>query len=207
MSHAEHTRGAAASPTSTATRRESHGAHRYTDDDPTSYGTASTESAIAPAAVTTTGCVPAESPIRTSRMRATAASSRRVVVVGAGITGLAAAYELRSRGCDPVVLEAAERLGGKIDASRVGPLIVDSGPDGFVARDQAAAELCQRLGLGSDLVEPRARHAYVLAHGALQPLPRPSVLGVPVSAEALETDRCDLRRWRGSAASRVGRRR
>ena len=165
MSHAEHTRGAAAAPTSTATRRES---------------------ARAPATVAATGHGPAESPIRTTRGSATAAPSRRVVVVGAGIAGLAAAYELRSRGCDPVVLEAAERLGGKIDASRVGPLIVDSGPDGFVARDQAAAELCQRLGLGSDLVEPRARHAYVLAQGALQPLPRPSVLGVPVSAEALE---------------------
>ena len=109
----------------------------------------------------------------------------RVVVVGAGITGLAAAYELRCAGIEAVVLEASNRPGGKIDGSRVGPLTVDSGPDGFIARDPAAAELCRRIGLGDELVEPAARGAYVWVDGQLRPLPERSVLGAPWTADAV----------------------
>ena len=108
-----------------------------------------------------------------------------MAVVGAGITGLAAAYELRCAGLEAIVLEAGDRPGGKIDGSRVGPLVVDSGPDGFVARDPAAAELCRRIGLGADLVEPAARGAYVWVEGRLRPLPERSVLGVPWTADAV----------------------
>ena len=107
------------------------------------------------------------------------------MVVGAGITGLAAAYELRCAGVEAVVLEASGRAGGKIDGSPVGPVMVDSGPDGFVARDPAAAELCRRIGLGDDLVEPAARGAYVWVDGRLRPLPERSVLGAPWTADAV----------------------
>ena len=109
----------------------------------------------------------------------------RVVVVGAGITGLAAAFELRCAGLEAIVLEAGSRAGGKIDRARVGPLTVDSGPDGFVARDPAAADLCRRIGLGPDLVEPAARRAYVWVEGRLRPLPERSVLGAPWTADAV----------------------
>lgn len=108
-----------------------------------------------------------------------------MVVVGGGITGLAAAYELRCAGIEAVVLEASNRAGGKIDGSQVGPLTVDSGPDGFIARDPAAAELCRRIGLGDELVEPAARGAYVWVDGRLRPLPELSLLGVPWTADAV----------------------
>ena len=106
-------------------------------------------------------------------------------MVGAGITGLTAAYELRCVGIEAVVLEASDRAGGKIDGSRVGPVMVDSGPDGFVARDPAAAELCRRIGLGDDLVEPAAQGAYVWVDGRLRPLPERSLLGAPWTADAV----------------------
>ncbi len=109
----------------------------------------------------------------------------RVAVVGGGIAGLAAAYELEHAGIEAVVLEAGDRLGGKIDSVEVGNLTVDSGPDGFVARDPAATELCRRLGLGGDLVEPAARGAFVWVDGCLRPLPERSVLGVPWTADAV----------------------
>ena len=109
----------------------------------------------------------------------------RVVVVGAGISGLAAAYELQGLGIETVVLEAGDRPGGKIDRANVAGLTVDSGPDGFVARDPAAAELCHRLGLGSDLVEPATSGAFVWVDGCLRPLPTRSVLGVPWTADAV----------------------
>ena len=109
----------------------------------------------------------------------------RVVVAGAGISGLAAAYELQRSGIEVVVLEAGDRPGGKIDSAPVGGLTVDSGPDGFVARDPAAAELCRRLGLGTELVEPAASGAFVWVDGRLCPLPDRSVLGVVWTADAV----------------------
>ena len=108
-----------------------------------------------------------------------------MAVIGAGITGLAAAYELQCAGIEAVVLEASERPGGKIDSSQIGCLTVDSGPDGFVARDPAAAELCRRIGLGADLVEPATSGAYVWVDGRLQPLSNRAVLGVPWTADAV----------------------
>ena len=109
----------------------------------------------------------------------------RVAVVGAGISGLAAAYELQRAGIEVVVLEAGERPGGKIDSALVGGLTVDSGPDCFVARDPAAAELCRRLGLGMELVEPAASGAFMWLDGRLCPLPARSVLGVAWTADAV----------------------
>ena len=109
----------------------------------------------------------------------------RIAVVGAGIAGLTAAYELRCAGVEAVVLEAGERPGGKIDASQVMGLTVDSGPDGFVARDPAAAELCRRIGLGTELVTPASSGAYVFLDGELLRIPDRSVLGVPWTADAV----------------------
>ena len=114
------------------------------------------------------------------------ASRGRVAVIGGGIAGLAAAYELKCEGVEAVVLEAGDRAGGSIDAWRVGGLTVDSGPDGFVARDPAAAELCRRIGLGAELVTPTSSGAYVFCDGGLLRFPDRSVLGVPWTADALE---------------------
>ncbi len=113
------------------------------------------------------------------------AMTSRVAVVGAGISGLATAHELRCAGVEAVVLEAGDRAGGKIDSTRIGGVSVDTGPDGFVARDTAAAQLCRRLGLGSELVSPASRGAFVWVNGRLRPLPARSVLGVPWTADAL----------------------
>ena len=114
-----------------------------------------------------------------------AAGTGRVAVIGGGIAGLAAAYELKCNGVDAVVLEAGDRPGGSIDESSVGGLTVDSGPDGFVARDPAAAELCRRIGLGAELVTPASSGAYVLGDTELLRFPDRSVLGVPWTADAL----------------------
>ena len=110
----------------------------------------------------------------------------RVAVVGAGISGLAAAFEIQRAGIEAVVLEAGDRPGGKIDGAPVGCLTVDVGADGFVARDPAAAELCRRLGLGPDLVEPASSGAFVWVDGCLRPLPDRSVLGLPWTAGAVK---------------------
>ena len=68
------------------------------------------------------------------------------MVVGGGITGLAAAHEARRQGLDVIVLEAATRAGGKIDSGLVDgaelPFPVDMAADGFLARQPEVVELC-----------------------------------------------------------------
>ena len=79
-----------------------------------------------------------------------------VIVIGGGITGLAAAYFIaRDRpGTTVRVLEASPVSGGKIAGAEVAGIAVDTGPDAFLARVPGAVELAQELGLGDELVAP-----------------------------------------------------
>jgi len=119
----------------------------------------------------------------------------RVVVVGGGVAGLAAAHRLvRARpDLDLTVLEASPAAGGRLTSVPVGGLELDAGPDSFVARKPWAVDLCRELGL--ELVEPAASGAYVWTDRGLVPMP-PIALGVPAEVDGLV-------RWRG--LSRLGR--
>ena len=102
-----------------------------------------------------------------------------IAVVGGGITGLAAAWELVGGGADVTVFEAGDRLGGRILTEDVGGRPVDLGPDAVLARVPDAVELCAELGLDGDLVHPAADGASVWTGGRLRTLPRGLVLGAP----------------------------
>ncbi len=110
-----------------------------------------------------------------------------IAVVGGGITGLAAAWELaRSPGAPAVVvLESSGRFGGRIETVRFAGLPVDAGPDAFVTRSPAAEELCREVGLGDDLIAPASAAATLYVRGSLRPLPKGLVLGVPTDRRAL----------------------
>ena len=110
-------------------------------------------------------------------------------VVGGGIAGLAAAHELSRRGAPVVLFEASERLGGKIRTTELEGVRVEEGPDSFVARDRAAAELCEELGLGDELVEPAEFGAYVWLGDRLRRIPPGFVLGLPASPLGLVRSR------------------
>ena len=110
---------------------------------------------------------------------------RRVCVVGAGITGLAAAWELSGgaagSGGEPqvVVFEASEQAGGALRSASFGGRIVDLGPDGFLGRRPEAVDLCREVGLGDALAPIAARGASVWARGRLRALPEGHALGIP----------------------------
>ena len=55
-----------------------------------------------------------------------------VIIVGAGIAGLAAAYELNRRGVSVLVLERSARPGGVILNETVDGFIIDAGPDSLL---------------------------------------------------------------------------
>jgi protoporphyrinogen/coproporphyrinogen III oxidase len=110
----------------------------------------------------------------------------RFVVVGAGITGLTAAYRLTQAGHDVTVLEASDTIGGKLRTTPfAGAPAVDEGADVFLARVPWATELCQELGLGDDLISPSAASASVWWNGRMHPIPTGLVLGVPAGLAGL----------------------
>ncbi|MEQ8716612.1 MAG: protoporphyrinogen oxidase [Acidimicrobiales bacterium] len=110
-----------------------------------------------------------------------------IVVVGAGMAGLAAGWEIRRHQPDATltVHEAADRPGGKIHTSSVAGIAVDEAADAFLARVPAAVNLCRELGLETELVAPARGNAQIWLDGRLQPLPHPQILGVPLDPDAL----------------------
>ena len=112
--------------------------------------------------------------------------SRRIAVLGGGISGLAAAYTLtraRQVGApiEEFLIEANDRLGGLIRSDRVEGFIVEGGPDSFLTQKPEAAALCRELGLGDSLLgsNDRERRTYILYRGRLVPLPDGLMLLVP----------------------------
>ena len=96
-------------------------------------------------------------------------ASRRVVVVGAGITGLTAAHRLLGDhpDVDLLVLEADASPGGSIRTNPFAGLPMDEAADSFLVRVPWALDLCTELGLADELVAPHARTASVWLDGAL----------------------------------------
>ncbi len=108
------------------------------------------------------------------------------LVIGGGIAGLSAAFELYRAGWEVSVFEASSRWGGKVRTSPVGDRPVDAGPDAFLARVDHGLDLCRDLGLAGELTTPVAPvPAYVHVGGRLHELPSGTVLGVPTDLDAL----------------------
>ena len=119
-----------------------------------------------------------------------------VVIIGGGIAGLAAAWELRERGVPALVLERSTRAGGVIVTERRDGYVIDGGPDSLLAQKTAGVELCRELGIADRLVPTLPpRTAFVLRAGQLVPLPQGSFLGLPTEAGPFVTS--PLFSWAG----------
>lgn len=94
----------------------------------------------------------------------------KVVVVGAGIAGLAAAYELARTGVDVLVLEAEGRAGGVIVTEAKDGFLVEGGPDGFLAADPEIPALARELGITDRVVGQTARGFALWTGTELTPL-------------------------------------
>lgn len=107
----------------------------------------------------------------------------RVAVVGAGVAGLVAALDLAEAGCEVVVLEGSDRVGGKLRVEQVGDLRVDVGAESMLARRPEGVDLATRV--GAEVTHPATTSASIWTRGALRPLP-PTVMGVPADLDALD---------------------
>lgn len=120
----------------------------------------------------------------------TRAGSGSVVVVGGGISGLAAAYEAARTGARVLLVEAGDRLGGKIRTEHVDGFVVEAGPDSFISYRPAATELARELGLGDAIIrtnEPRA--VFIRAGGRLVRMPDGMGLVLPTRMAPFVTTR------------------
>lgn len=126
--------------------------------------------------------------------RAARRAAPRVVVIGAGIAGLAAAHALAGR-AEVTIIEAGDRVGGKLRTSPVpglglvGPhgreLMLEEGAESFLARVPDAGRLARAVGLGHDIVHPSTTAASLWIGDRLRPLPARTLLGVPTDLVAL----------------------
>jgi len=121
-----------------------------------------------------------------------AAARAEVVVVGAGIAGLSAAWVLSGGESGPdetspviTIIEAGHEVGGKVAAISLDGAIVDAGPDGALARRTELAELMGELGMAGDIIPIATSGASVFARSRLRLLPAGLQLGVPTSWRAL----------------------
>ena len=73
--------------------------------------------------------------------------SPHVAVVGGGIAGLVAAWDLVGAGCRVTLHEAGERFGGALASHRLGGVVLDSGADAYATRSAAVPQLLEELGL------------------------------------------------------------
>lgn len=105
----------------------------------------------------------------------------RTAIIGGGITGLSAAYELSLAGCETVLIEEQPALGGVIQTEVVEGCVLEGGPDSFLSAKPAGEELAQELGLGDDLISSldEQRVTWVVRGGKLVPLPDGLIMMVP----------------------------
>ena len=110
----------------------------------------------------------------------------RIAIIGGGIAGMAAAYELakaraENSSIEYTLFESRDRLGGSIASQIMDGSVLECGPDSFLTEKPAAAELCRQLGLGPDLLPSNdaARKTYIVVKNRLVALPDGLMFLVP----------------------------
>ena len=121
----------------------------------------------------------------------------RIAILGGGIAGLAAAYELEKqrlagKAVDWHLFEASNRFGGTIATTRLhtpdGEYLLEDGPDGWVTEKPWARQLAEELGLGDQVIpcNESAKRTYIRLDGQLLPTPDRMRLMVPEDLGALD---------------------
>lgn len=113
-------------------------------------------------------------------MKSEGQRSRRIVIIGGGISGLAAAHRFiersTERGTPPfevLLLERSSRVGGTVRTVKREGFLLETGPDSFISEKPEALQLARRLGLEERLIQTRTAHrrSFIVSRGRLLPVP------------------------------------
>jgi len=130
---------------------------------------------------------------------------KRVVIIGGGISGLAAAHRLLELSRESgkrvavTILEAGSRPGGIVQTRERDGFLLESGPDSFISEKPAALALVKRLGLESHLIETNLHHrrSFIVREGRLRPVPEGFHLLAP--SRLWPFIKSDIFSWSGKA--------
>src|SRR5436309_5804805 len=125
----------------------------------------------------------------------------RIAIIGGGISGLAAAFEIEQRresgaDIDYTLYESSSRLGGVLRTENIDGCIVEAGPDSFITEKPWATDLCRTLGIGDQLIgsNDADRKTYILTRGRLVEMPDGLMFMVPT--KILPTGLSPLFSWK-----------
>src|SRR3984957_10404533 len=120
---------------------------------------------------------------------------QHVVIVGGGISGLSAAYDLARAGIPHTLFEKQQRLGGVIQTLVENDCVLECGPDSFLAAKPDALALIKELGLEGEVIgsNDHQRTTHILKHGKLVPLPDGVMMIVPT--RVMPMVKSDLLSW------------
>jgi protoporphyrinogen/coproporphyrinogen III oxidase len=111
---------------------------------------------------------------------------KKIIIIGGGIAGLAAAYRIQrdiSAGAqlECALFEGGDRFGGKISTEKAEGFVIERGPDSFISQKPAAIQLCKQLGIEDHLVgtNPETPNTYVYTGGKLVTMPDGLSLMIP----------------------------
>lgn len=110
----------------------------------------------------------------------------RTLIVGGGIAGLTAAWDLSGADRAVTLVEAADRLGGAVGVHHLAGLAVDAGAESFATRSTAVPRLVEELGLQEQIVEPRPDGAWLRLPDVAAPMPPTGILGIPADPHGEE---------------------
>src|SRR5580704_16177156 len=127
-------------------------------------------------------------PVR-SRQPVSPLMANNPIIIGAGISGLSAAYYLTKGGSKATLLESRPRMGGVIQTDKVEGCTLEGGPDSFLSAKPAALELIRELGLSDQVIgsNDHVRVTFVRRHGRLVPMPDGLMMMVPTKIMPLVT--------------------
>ena len=108
---------------------------------------------------------------------------RHIVVIGGGISGLAAAHRLTELKppSHVTLIEASAKLGGTIRTDERDGFLLERGPDSFISEKPEAVALAKRLGIDSRLIETNEtyRRSFIVRNGRLRAVPEGFQLMAP----------------------------
>ena len=114
-----------------------------------------------------------------------------VAILGAGTSGLAAAYRLHQLMPQATlrIFDRRNRIGGVLDTARRDGFQIEQSADNFITTVPWGLDLCKELGLGDELVQtnPHARRTYVVRKGKLYLLPDGFLMMAPTKLLPMAT--------------------
>ncbi len=123
--------------------------------------------------------------------------TKKIAIVGSGISALACAVDLKEKGFDFTVFEKESSAGGKLFTEKIGNLVIEGGPDSYLPEKYWSVQLIKKVGLAPEMLCSNDEHkgTFIYSGAHLHPLPEGVMLMVPTMIMPLL--RSSLISWSG----------